>query len=537
MLLLSRSGDWYPDDEMPSVRYRLPTNLFPLPAADGTPQATLTRSPDGGVLQIRLGAVWPSFRERDRPVPFDGGRFRLLLQTPVARESGEWHPTTVMGDLLVDRSVSLSPTELAIAQHLGAQSGDVVDVEVELTFRGLAPGLPWMVSVPTEIVRARVSALLGSAPASGEAVDAAFLGLPEEIFAWYPLEAGAIRPPRDAALIEIARHMAPLLLESTESGWVMGSGGPSRIDVNLRVARVRTEQAGFRWSFSEFLASAPSGQHLVDVSVPAPFVAGEISVVNDLPLAPSGVSSLAVDVRTGGPTGLLHHEFRPGQPGAVRLRYVRETQDAPPIEWKARLTVMTAGGPVIQETEFRRSGPLIEANSVTLGITALRFFAEPDVFDHVQKLSVGIGARTLTLTRLSPEAWAAGRRPPPTVVVSALLESGQTHPLGSLPIGARGLTIGVGLLGVGETGAVVLMPPPDQARRLAYLAVQVEGQSWHTIDPETNLTAQVRRHNRFLPSPLRYRTRSVARGADGGTTVMAESPWRDAAGEAVSIQV
>jgi len=75
---------------------------------------------------------------------FAAGRFRLLLQTPAARETGQWHPTPIAGSTVVDRSISLTATEVAIARRLGQATQDLVDVEVELEVRGFAPTFPWL---------------------------------------------------------------------------------------------------------------------------------------------------------------------------------------------------------------------------------------------------------------------------------------------------------------------------------------------------------------------------------------------------------
>jgi hypothetical protein len=538
MLVLARVGDSYPDDRDPGVRYRAPAGLRPLPDTDGTPQAVLSRSADGGLLHLRLGAVWPELATGERPVPFDSARFRLLLQTPTARETGEWRPTTIAGDVLVERSVSLSAAEAAIARHLGGRTGDLVDVEVEGTLRGLAPAFPWLVSAPAETVRARIAALLGTAPATWEAVEAAFLGLSEDTFVWYPLEPGALRPPRDEALRAIARHAAPLLLTSSESLWTVAPTATDRLDLSLRVARVQTQVVGMRWSFSEFLAAQPDpGRHLIDISVPAPFAAADLSVANDLPLSPSGIRSIAFEARTGGPTGIVRHEFLPGQPGAARLRFVRETFEDLQIEWRARLTAVTAAGPHVEQTEYRRSGQLIDLNASTLRMTALRFFAEPDVFSHAQSIEVVIGTRTLTLTAAAPEGWAVGRQAPPAVAVTAVAASGERHSLGSMTVGPTGLTITSAALGVGETADVVIRPPDDVAAKVAYLAVQIEGHPWRTLDPGSELRLPVRRENRLQAPRVRYRTRQVTRGPDNTTAVMADSPWQDATGNAVALRV
>lgn len=538
MLVLSRSEDTYPDDTDAAVRYRLPTGLAPLPGPDGTPQAVLTRSQDGGLLHLRLGATWPELQPGDRPVAFATGRFRLILQTPTARETGRWWPTPITGNAVVDRSVSLDPIEAAIAKYLGQHTNDLVDVEVELTLRGLAPPFPWLVSVELATLQSRIAALLGATPASWEAVEAAFLGLTEDTFMWHSLEARALRPPLDEALLTIAQYAAPVLLSSSDRGWVLAQGGPSRLDISLAVPRVQTRTSGLRWSFSEFLAQqSDPRKHLVDVAVPAPFVAADLCILNDVPLASNGIRSIAVEVRTGGPSGMLRHEFRAGEPSAVRLRFVRESTAELDIRWRARATIVTASGPAAVETEERSSGLLIEVNPTNLGLKALRFLAAQEVFDHVASLEISVGSRMLTLNAASPEAWAVGREPPTTVTVGAILASGERHSLGATPIGPMGMTLDAGTLGVGEIAPVVLRPPPDLDRRAAYLAVQIEGHPWRTLDPGGELALAVRRESRVQPLKLRYRTRLVSRGVEGATSVMSESAWRDGVGEVVSVDL
>jgi hypothetical protein len=538
MLVLSNVGDVFRDDQDAAIRYRLPVGLRPLPGEDGTPQAVLSRSQDGGLLHLRLGAVWPEFAANERAVFFDEGRFRLLLQTPTAKETGQWRNTPVAGDAVVDRGVTLSPVEAAIARRLGERTGDLVDVEVELSVRGVAPSFPWLVSVPAETLRARIAALLGPVPATWDAVEAAFLGLGEETFTWYPLAPGAIRPPRDEALVAIARHVAPILLTTSDDKWALGEGGPARIDVSLNVPYVDFRRFGFRWSFSEFLASQTDiGRHLVDINEPGPFAAADISIVNDLPLAPGGIRSIAVEVRTGGPSGLLRHEFLPGQPAAARLRFVRETFETLQLQWAARITLMTAAGPAVESCDFRPCGQLLEINAATIGLKPLRFVAEGNIFDHATALEIKIGARTLTLTRASPQAWAVGRQPPPAAPVMAVLASGERHSLGTVPLASTGMTIGSGILGLGEMAPVLLRPPADIDRRAAYLAVQVDGQGWRTIHPGSDVEITVRRISRLQAPRLRYRTRHVPRDSSGTTRVMAESGWRDASGDTITVEL
>ena len=138
MLLLERTGDAYPDEADPAIRYRLPAALRPAAGPDGTPQVSLTRRPDGGLLHLRLAAQWPPFGPDDRPVLLEDARFRLILRTPASQETGEWRQTPVAGSVLVDRSVPLSRAEAAIARHLGERGEGVVDVEIDAGVRGKA---------------------------------------------------------------------------------------------------------------------------------------------------------------------------------------------------------------------------------------------------------------------------------------------------------------------------------------------------------------------------------------------------------------
>jgi len=407
---------------------------------------------------------------------------------------------------------------------------------VELTVRGITPGFPWLVSTPSTALRPRIAALLGAAPATWDVVEAAFLGLGEDTFTWYPLSPGAMRPPLDQALLAIARGAAAVLLGATPAGWVLADAPPARIDINLQVTGTADDRIGYRWSFSDFLATQPDAhRHLVEVSVPAPFTASEVSIVNDVPLAADGVRSIAVEVRTGGPSGLVRHEFLPGESSAARIRFVRETTDAVNLAWGGRCTVMTANGPAVTQIDFRASDQLIEVNPAALRIVVLRFAATPSAFDFAASIEIAIGARTVVLNRAAPETWAVGRQAPASVNVTAVLASGERHALGARPLGPLGLTIDAAALGAGEVVQVVLRPAAGIAQRAAYVAVQPEGGPWRTLDPDGEIAVPVRLETRLKPARLRYRTRYVARRDDGTTAVMAESGWVDASGETVTV--
>jgi hypothetical protein len=308
--------------------------------------------------------------------------------------------------------------------------------------------------------------------------------------------------------------------------------------VSLAVARVQTRVFGLRWSFSEFLSNLEDpSPHLIDQAVPAPFEAADLHLVNDLPLAPEGIRSIVVEARTGGPSGLVRHEFLPGEAGAAHVRFVRETFEELETSWRARATVVTSRGPVIHNSGPHASGLMIEVNTESLGLNPVHLTADPEVFEHVVALEATVGTRTLKLTRERPEAWAVGRRPPPTIDLTAVLESGERKSLGSRRIGPRGLSVTAADLGVGEIAPVVLRPPDDLQLRAAYLALQVEGGPWRTIDFGAELTWPVRLESRLQAPRIRYRTRHVPRAVDGATQPMAESGWLEGVGEVVVAEV
>jgi hypothetical protein len=97
------------------------------------------------------------------------------------------------------------------------------------------------------------------------------------------------------------------------------------------------------------------------------------------------------------------------------------------------------------------------------------------------------------------------------------------------------MVISASTIGAGEIFDVTLRRAPDLAERVAYLAVQVEGRRWRTLDPGVEITVPVRRDSRLKPPRLRYRTRHVPRRADGATSPIVESTLRDASGAVVTV--
>lgn len=538
LLLLGSGDDGFGDDADPRLRHRLPVALRPVTGPDGTPQVLLARTPEGGFLQLRLDPTWPALGEHERRAAPSAGRFRLRWHTPTAAAESSWHDGVVGGQALIDRALALSPAETAIARRLVPGGAELLEVEVELVVEGRLPRFPWLARVAGPSLQSLVLARLGDGPRTWADVEDAFAGLAMDAFEWFPLEPAALPPPPDAALRALARHAAPFLLAREEERFVAAPSVPARLDLDLGVARAGTRRFGLRWSFSELLAAAPDpSQHLVQIDGPAPFEAAVVQLVNDVPLADGGIRSIEVEIWTGGPSGRVSHRFEPGRPSAARLTTIREGHEPLALQWRARAIVMVAGRPTQVDTDARAGGQSIRIDAESLGLRPLRFSAEAAAFEHVEAIEVLLPRAAVRLTAAAPEAWLVGRTPPAAVEVAVVLAGGTRASLGTLALGPRGLVIGVAELGVGAAATVSLRPPADLDARAAYLAVQVEGGPWRTLEPGGALAWSVRLPTRAHAPRLRYRTRHVPRHADGRTAPIVESPWRQAEGATVEVEV
>jgi hypothetical protein len=537
MLILTQSDGFFPDDSSAGLRYRLPDGVAPVADSNSIPQVMLGRGQGSGLLQLRLAPVWPEPKAGDRRVPFSKGRFRLLMHTPSSTEVGEWRATPISEDVIVDRSVSLNGAEAAIARRLGEGGGEVVEVEIELTVAGFAPTFPWLVQCDGELVRRTIAALMGAPPATWDKVEGAFLGLSKEMFQWHPLEPAALPPPMDGALRAIAHHARALVLESSDGGWRVKNTAPPNLTISLAVPYRDSRVFGIRWRFSEFLAAQPDPKrYLVDLSVPAPLEGAILILANDVPLAQGGIQRLEVEVKTGGPSGRVTHVFLPGQASAARIPFVRETFEDLNLEWRARLTVSTAQGPAVVESPGVKTGLAVDVTSETVGLTTLRFLATPDVFAHVTSIEITVGQRIVVLSAQKSEDWVVGRKPPVTCRIAATPAGGAKTLLGEYPVDG-GFTVDAALLGVGEVSNFVFRPAADLPARAAYLAMQVEGGPWRSLDFGAELNWPVQRANRLVAPRVRYRTRHVPRLPGGATGPIAESEWKAAESTAVEVAI
>jgi hypothetical protein len=542
MLLVTQANDVFADDSDPSRRYRLPHALAAHVDGEGQPQILIARHSQGGLMRVCLDAVWPTLAAGEERVRLATSRFRLSTKTAAAAERGEWHSTAARGDTVVDRAISLTPTEAAIARILGASGDGGVDVEIVYGVTGRSPVFPWLARIDGARLHTNLAALLPQDSLTWNDIENAFLGLTLESFTWYPLEPRALMPSRDSALVAIAQHLAPTMFDRDGETFRLREPAEGPIDVSLAVARSAMREFGLRWSLSEFLASqSDRARFLVDISTPDPFTATDLLVVNDVVLAPAdcaeGIRSIAVEISTGGPTGVLHHEFKPGASSAARLRFVRETLEDLQLRWRSKTTVATVQGAAVIAGDDRVCDLTLRLDSATIGIQSLHVSAEPEIFAHVRALDLAVGTRIVTLTAAASEVWLAGRAVPQEIAVTAILQDGARHALGNVKVAGAQARVGVSMLGIDDYVSVTIAPPADLAARAAYLALQIEGQGWRTLEPAGQIAQFMRRLNRWSEPAFQYRTRHVARDAAGVTKPIAESAMKRATGVQVVVEI
>jgi len=539
MLELSYTSATLLDDENSNIRYKLPIALQPLTNTDGLPQALITRTNKSGMLLLRLGAVWPVIGTNELITPFSGGQFRLFLHTPSGNESGRWHPIYPDDNELINSSIKLDLIEATIARRLGLTSSDIVDIEVELYITGRLPVYPWLVRADYRIIRQRLAALLDNIPASQEELTNAFLGLDSTLFEWHALETGTIPLPHDEALQIIAHYAKDLLFNQTNNGWEFKTETPQEhIDISLNTARIGKRIHTLTWSFSEFLANQASpDKHLIDVTTPAPFEAAKIRIINNLPLHKNGIRKISIEVQTGGPSGRLKYSFEPGTESIASLDFIRETFDDLSIKWRARITVLTSSGPRIVETDWSKSDMHIEIDNKSTGLYALKFSAVQSVFTHISEIILRIGSRTIILNQDKNEGWAVGSKVPDSLPVSVKLTTGETVKAGVMHPDKHGLTITESDIGAGEVIPVSIKTTTDSFFHNAYVAVQVKGAHWHTMEQDTVLSHPVRQINRFILPDIEYRVRHVKKDVNGKTHIMTETHWQIESGKTINIEI
>lgn len=538
MLVLVDHPDGFPDDDDPHRRYRLPTGLVPAPHPDRPPDVALVTGPDGGVLTLRLMAAWPTLGVHEHRAPLAGGRVRVVTRGLGTDGAGAWGPAHVGGELLVDRRLSLTAADAQVLRMAVEAGAAAIDVEVELEVRGRTPSLPWVVRAPGPLLADMLRAVTGAAAVPWSRMVDAFAALGTDALTWHAREPGAIRAPVDGTLaLVLASAARDQLISRTQEGWIVREDPPAQVDLSLGVPTLAVRTVRLGWSFSTFLAGVDDPLvHVTDVSRTQPLRATDLHVVNEVPLAPDGIRRIDVDVETGGPSGSMTCHFAPGEPDAARLRFVqiagRDEGAAGGLSWRTRTTVDVDGRPVVLQGDPRKTGLLLRILPADLGLAPVRVAVEGSVLETLATIRVTVGTRTLVLNAERPVAWVVGRTSPAMAMVAIDAADGTSLELGEVPVVDGDVAVTAATLGMGTPATVSLAPADWEA--VAYLAVQIEGAGWRSVEPGTALSWQVRRRHRGAAPTVVYRTRHVPRVA-GSTQPMIASQWHEGIGPNVSV--
>jgi hypothetical protein len=419
----------FPDHLGGHIVYYLPAALELLLTSSDDPDFFLLRyhgdfaEVQGGLLRFRLGFSPLSSEIQQaaadtglalRPVYFPQGRFRLRLRSLQEGEPdglSDWKSLVPAGSELAAPVVSLSPRETKFLEVLLEDSGNAVEVEVELLYSGLVPGWPWLVSVNTLALQQFLAGLLPET-VNRDQIIAAFLSLPggdADPFTFQPLEYGASLPEHDALRAEIALRSLSSLFEPqpriddfTSTNYRLRDSNPTdppSLSWDLLPPRQETHGWTMNWEVGPLVASLDTPEErrklFPMVSQVSPFAEIEVHVLNRVPYDPHYLQKTVVDLRYTGPRGVpAYRSFT--FDGSVEWQsfstfYLAAAGD---FEMAARFTSFLSqpdgkGGPVVQTGEYAPvDGVVVEIDRAALGMDFVRVEAQPGVFDKAASIEV-----------------------------------------------------------------------------------------------------------------------------------------------------
>ncbi|MEE8584092.1 MAG: hypothetical protein V3T83_04500 [Acidobacteriota bacterium] len=579
----------FPDHLDPGLLHYLPPGLEVAHDALGHPEFVLVRfagddeSASGGRLRLTLRyadlpeSIWQAASEAGwtlRRTAFEQGRLRLRLRSLLEGEDGEagqWQPAAFARRGPSATEVSLSPSETQILQTLLEDGRGVVEFDWELDYQGLSRPRPWLVIVESiELIR-QLKALLSGQPLRADQVEAAFLSLPQGLVEWVPLgKAAAAAAPRQAILRETARRCLPLLFNREP-----GEGERYRLDETAQVSeklrfdllRPRREMRRHRlqWSVADFWSRLDEQQRaglFPEVRPPAPFQRATVWVVNHLPIDPSHLREVQVDLQHTGPRGAPRfRSFTFDGSGDAESFSTGFVALAGSFSLSFRLSLVIAQGdgpPELIETGFEEApSTLVEINRDAAGVDFLQVDSEEDLFAKVGRVEVSIesapddsegAAQELARSRLTAgktSAWPVlkGVEPSAPLRVQCLAyqtaeeEAGQGIVLFDQLVEGRLVSLPAYLAEVLEPERVRISTSQGFFANLAFAVLELapsgaseEAADLFRLDPGQVRVWRFYRDSIFQPVSFRYRLRFVARNQDGETLPLAETDWIQAHG-------
>lgn len=598
------AGLAYVDHLAPNVIYYLPPGLTLLSDGTGAPDFFLLRYHDdqalaqGGLLRFRLefsaldAALAQTMAAQGwqlREVGFSAARFRLRLRSWQEGESdllGEWQPVVAAGRELVAPALNLTARETQFLEAMLRDQRSAVEVEVELRYAGLVPGLPWLAAVDAETLREHFSAWLPAEPSMPEQIIAAFLALPSlasgSPLSWQPLEPDAPRPTDEVLLRELAlRSLGRLFLYEPQTEPFASPRYRLRPQADddtvtwawdLLPPRQESRIYRLQWSVLTLLQSLDTEELrrklFPTVTQISPFAQVDIHLINRLPFDPHFLRKVVVDLRYSGATGVP--EFRSFTfDGTTEVYHFSTFYPAVVADFHldARLTTTQAplsgsGWPVVQRGEFAPvTGLVIEINRARIGFDFVRVEIEAAVFNKAQAIAIAIFSEPpaaavstqtglpliqLSLTAARPHAWLAlpGIEPATPLYAqviayapseSTLAESAAseaalpTYTVYTGSIVERKVRVAAYQLEVLDPDPITVQLDPTGAEQFALMDLTIApldaaGRTY-SLQPSQPVIWHFFRNSVFARPCYRYRLSYVMFDAQGNTLPLATTEW------------
>ena len=575
---LAGASGVFADQARPARWHTIQDRLDLAAAADGTPELSLAlhsagTDGAGGLFQARLvagradaaglsGLDWV-------PAEILGARARIVLRSPVAgaEELGVWRRAPLGGrdDLVL--AFQTGPESAEILRVLALEGGNPVAIEAELDHAGWVSGFPFVAKAEAEPLRAALLARIGEGGASAEAVEAAFLSLPEGVLSLERTDPGP--DPGDEALRrEAARRALGAIFVRRESGdgilHALGEATDAvRLAWRLDLPRIEVRRTRLRWECAALMAGltteAARQRHFPMARAVRPFETVEIRALNQIPLDPEHVLRVRLDLLftgRGGTEETTTLEFRPGDPPlkAVSTIYPGLTH---PFRVSSRLRVMIAppeglGFPTLWPATAGfepAANPLaIDLSPARADVDLVELLALDGVFASCGAIRCTIegGARRAIarLTSEKPHAWAALPGRAAAAPLRVRLEAEPSVPGTSAPVVVREAALDEGRVLVSPIDVAVVEPDRVVARlaseRIAFALVEVRSAGTEDVQskvlrPGGAAEFAVWRPDIFRPLAFDWRVSAVRRDAEGRTLPIETGPWEQGTGRELHI--
>jgi len=576
----------FPDHRDAKVLFYLPPGMELANTPGGDPDFYLLRYHGdfalaaGGLLRFRLRFSSAADKVRQavetsgyklRQTGFDAGRFHLRLrsmQQGAADQTGDWRPLALASDEVSVPALSLTPLETQFLEALLSDGVSAVEIDSELSYSGLVPGAPWLVTIDVTRLRPLLTALLPASPVRADQVAAAFLSLPEgdaSPITWRALQPDAPAPARDAMLNETAARALPLLFDAQPASDVFtpalytlraaAAGDAAQLPIDLIPPRQQSQICRLSWSVTSLYKSLDTPEKKKRIFPPvsnvSPFANVDVNVINRLPYDSHYLRKATVDLRYIGASGVeevKNYTFDgTSQVFRTNVTYPSQVGDFQ-LDYRVTTFLSAPGGngwPVIRKSAFTKAdGPVVDLNRQAAGMDFVHVETEPQVFEKAASVAVSIyrpadNSKALVEVQVAadhPSAWVAL----PGVASADALRArvvahapGTPEPppytIGDGPIADRRVAVTAWQLEVLDPDRITVRVDPAAAPRFAMLNITLaamgeEGRA-QPLTVDAPITWSLFRNSVFDQITYRYRLNYILLDANGQARPIATTDW------------